>query len=50
MFIHNLLCKEKESSFYPSYKKVIPNLDFIKEHGIEKFYEQQKNGLSYLKL
>jgi len=35
----------KESSSYPSYKKVIPNLNFIKEHGIEKFIEQQKKRI-----
>ena len=35
----------KESSSYPSCKKVIPNLNFIKEHGIEKFVEQQKKRI-----
>jgi hypothetical protein len=35
----------KESSSYPSYKKVMPNLNFIKEHGIEKFVEQQKKRI-----
>jgi len=38
----------KESSSYPSYKKVIPNLSFIKEHGIEKFAEQQKKRIILL--
>jgi len=38
----------KESSSYPSYKKVIPNLNFIKEHGIEKFIGQQKNRIGLL--
>ncbi len=31
----------KESSSYPSYKKAISNLNFIKEYGIEKFIQQQ---------
>jgi hypothetical protein len=35
----------KESSSYPSYRKVMPNLNFIKEHGIEKFAEQQKKRI-----
>jgi hypothetical protein len=38
----------KESSSYPSYKKVMPNLDFIKEHGIEKFVGQQKKRIKLL--
>jgi len=38
----------KESSSYPSYKKVLPNLNFIKEHGIEKFIEQQKKRIELL--
>ena len=38
----------KESSSYPSYKKVIPNLNFIKEHGIEKFVGQQKKRIELL--
>ncbi|MBA7573012.1 hypothetical protein ES708_14801 [subsurface metagenome] len=38
----------KESSSYPSYKKVMPNLNFIKEHGIEKFMEQQKKRIKLL--
>ena len=38
----------KESSSYPSYKKVMPNLNFIKEHGIEKFVEQQKKRIKLL--
>jgi hypothetical protein len=38
----------KESSSYPSYKKVIPNLNFIKEHGIKKFIEQQKKKIKLL--
>ena len=38
----------KESSSYPSYKKVIPNLNSIKEHGIEKFAGQQKKRIKLL--
>jgi len=38
----------KESSSYPSYKKVMPNLNFIKEQGIEKFVEQQKKRMKLL--
>jgi len=38
----------KESSSYPSYKKVMPNLNFIKEHGIEKFIGQQKKRIELL--
>jgi len=30
------------SSSYPSYKKVMPNLNFIKKHGIEEFIKQQR--------
>jgi hypothetical protein len=38
----------KESSSYPSYKKVIPNLNFIREHGIEQFVGQQKKRIGLL--
>lgn len=38
----------KESSSYPSYKKVIPNLIFIKEYGIERFIEQQNVRIKLL--
>jgi hypothetical protein len=38
----------KESSSYPSCKKVLPNLYFIKEHGIIKFIEQQKIRIKLL--
>ena len=38
----------KESSSYPSDKKVLPNLNFIKEYGIEKFIEQQKKRIKLL--
>jgi len=40
--------KLKESSSYPSYKKVLPNLNFIKEYGIKKFIEQQKKRVKLL--
>ncbi len=38
----------KESSSYPSYKKAMSNLKFIKEHGIEKFTEQQAKRIKLL--
>jgi hypothetical protein len=38
----------KESSSYPSYKKVISNLNFIRENGIKKFIEQQKKRMKLL--
>ena len=38
----------KESSSYPSYKKVMPNLNFIEEHGIEEFIAQQKKRIRLL--
>ena len=38
----------KESSSYPSYKKIMTDLDFIKEHGIEKFVGQQKKRIKLL--
>jgi hypothetical protein len=48
-FKGNEECQQlKESSSYPSYKKVIPNLNFIKEHGIKKFIEQQKKKIALL--
>jgi hypothetical protein len=40
----------KESSSYPSSKKIMPNLNFIKEHGIEKFAEQQKKRIMLLEI
>jgi len=39
-----------ESPSYPSYRKVIPNLTFIKEHGIEKFIEQQRKRIGLLEI
>jgi len=38
----------KESSSYPSYKVVMLNLDFIKEHGISEFIDQQKKRIRLL--
>lgn len=38
----------KQSSSYPPYKKVMQNLNFIKEHGIKKFVEQQKKRIGLL--
>jgi len=38
----------KQSLSYPPYKKVMPNLNFIKEHGIKKFIEQQEKRIKVL--
>jgi hypothetical protein len=38
----------QESSSYPSSKKVVPNLNFIKKHGIEKFIKQQRSRIKLL--
>jgi hypothetical protein len=38
----------KESSSYPSYKRVIPNLKFMKERGIEEFAGQQRKRIQLL--
>jgi hypothetical protein len=38
----------KESSSYPSLKKVLSNLYFIKDYGIEEFIEQQKIRIKLL--
>jgi Protein of unknown function (DUF3795) len=38
----------KESSSYPSYKRIMPNLNFVKKHGIEGFVEQQKKRIKLL--
>ena len=38
----------KESSSYPTSKKVMSNLNFIKEHGIERFVEQQRRRIQLL--
>jgi hypothetical protein len=37
-----------ESSSYPSAKKVMSNLNFIKQYGIDKFIEQQKKRIKLL--
>ena len=38
----------KESSSYPTYRKVMPNLRFIRERGIERFMEQQRRRIRLL--
>jgi hypothetical protein len=38
----------KESSSYPSYKRVIPNLNLIRERGIEEFAVQQRRRIQLL--
>ena len=38
----------KGSSSYPSSWKILPNLYFIKEHGVKKFVEQQKKRIKLL--
>lgn len=38
----------KESSSYPSYKKVMINLNIIKEYGIVEFLKQQKKRIELL--
>ncbi len=38
----------EESSSYPSNKVVMLNLNFIKEHGIKKFIDQQKTRIKLL--
>ena len=37
-----------ESPSYPSTKNIIPNLNFIKKHGIKKFINQQKKRIRIL--
>jgi hypothetical protein len=37
-----------ESSSYPSSKKIMPNMRYIKEYGIDKFIEQQKERIELL--
>jgi len=37
-----------ESSSYPPYKKVMPNLNFIKKNGIEEFIKQQRSRIQLL--
>jgi len=38
----------KESSSYPPCRKILPNLRFIKEHGIKRFVEQQRKRIKLL--
>lgn len=38
----------QESSSYPSSKKIMPNLNFIKKRGIKKFIEQQRSRIKLL--
>jgi hypothetical protein len=38
----------KESSSYPSVRKIMPNLNYIKSNGIEKFAEQQNERIKLL--
>jgi hypothetical protein len=38
----------KESSSYPPYRKVLPNLRSVKEHGIEIFIQQQRRRIRLL--
>ena len=38
----------EESSSYPSNRIVLKNLNFIKEHGIKKFIDQQKKRIKLL--
>ena len=39
-----------ESPSYPSYRKVLPNFNYIKEYGIKKFIEQQKERIRLLEI
>jgi hypothetical protein len=39
----------KDSPSYPPLRKVMPNLIFIRRHGIEKFLEQQKVRMTFLR-
>ena len=38
----------KESSSYPPCRNIMPNMKFIKEHGIHRFMEQQKKRMAML--
>ena len=40
----------KENSSYPSSKKILSNLFFIKDHGIKKFIEGQKKRIRLLEI
>jgi len=37
-----------ETSSYPPYRKIIPNLNFIREHGMKIFIEQQRSRIDLL--
>ena len=37
-----------ETSSYPPYRKIMPNLNFIKEHRIKEFVEQQEERIKLL--
>ena len=38
----------KESSSYPTYRKLMPNQRFIREHGIKEFVRQQRRRIKVL--
>jgi hypothetical protein len=38
----------KESSSYPTVRKILPNLRFVKEHGIERFVQEQGRRIKLL--
>jgi len=38
----------KESSSYPPCRKILPNLNSIKEHGIRRFVQQQRKRMRVL--
>jgi len=38
----------KESSSYPPVGKILPNLNFIKKHGLKKFIQQQNKRIKFL--
>jgi hypothetical protein len=40
----------RESPSYPPLRKVMSNLTFIKKHGLEKFLEQQKVRMTFLRM
>jgi hypothetical protein len=37
-----------ETSSYPPYRKILPNLNFVKEHGVEKFIKEQGKRIGLL--
>ena len=38
-----------ETSSYPPYRKIIPNLNYIREHGIQEFIENQMKRVNLLR-